>query len=442
MTDTGDIGATSSQVLIVGGGFAGVACAQRLAKHDVSVTLLDQNNYHQFQPLLYQVATAQVAAYDIARPLRGIFRGDKTVEVRRALAVSVDPEARSVTTQEGRTHTAEYLVIAAGARPNFFGTAGAAEFALPLYSLNDAERLRSRILAVLEATLENPDLVDQGALNFVVVGGGATGVEASGALAEVLNSIVPEHYRALADVATVHVIDLGPALLAPFSEKAHAYAAKRLQDDGVVLHLGVGVKEVGNDRVVLSDGEVIKSHVVVWGGGEQAAEIVAASGLPSGRGGRLDVRRDLTVEGYPRVYVLGDAANIPDADGSILPQLGSVAQQSGAWAAENILADLAGKDLKPFHYKDKGIMAMIGRNAAVAEMGKHRHEVEGPVAFAAWLGVHAMLLSGVRNRVDAFLSWGWDYFSKNRAAALIDRPDAATIDWGDDDDETPDLTGS
>ena len=208
----------------------------------------------------------------------------------------------------------------------------------------------------------------------------------------------------------------------------------------MVVHLGVGVKEVHAGKVVLSNGSEIKTHTVVWGGGEKAAEVVGSSGLSQGRGGRIDVQRDLTVTGHPRVYVLGDAANIPDAEGAILPQLGSVAQQSGAWTARNIIDDIAGKERKSFHYKDKGIMAMIGRNAAVAEMGPHRHEVEGPLAFAAWLGVHAMLMSGARQRVDAFIAWGWDYFSKNRATALIDRPDAATIDWGDDDDEKPDLT--
>jgi NADH:ubiquinone reductase (H+-translocating) len=185
--------------------------------------------------------------------------------------------------------------------------------------------------------------------------------------------------------------------------------------------------------VVLSDGDVIMTRTVVWGGGEKAADIVDAAGLPQGHGGRVDVQPDLTVVGYPQVYVLGDAANVPDADGKALPQLGSVAQQSGAWAAQNILDEIAGKQRTHFRYKDKGIMAMIGRNAAIAEMGAHRHEVEGPVAFAAWLGVHAALLSGTRNKIDAFISWGWDYFSKNRATAIVDRPDDVRIDWGDDD---------
>ena len=429
-------------VLVVGGGFAGVACAKALAKQKVKVLLLDENNYHQFQPLLYQVATAQIAAYDIARPLRGIFRHDETVEVDRAAVVSIDPDKRSVTTAHGRTVTAEVLVVAAGAQPNFFGTPGATEHSFPMYSLDDAERLRSHILTVLEAAVEHPDLVEKGALTFVIVGGGATGVESAGAIAELLRDVLPERLQHLSTASAVHVVDLGKALLAPFSDRAHAYAAKRMEHDEVTVHLGVGVKQVQADRVVLSDGTQINTRTIIWAGGEKAADVVGSTGLPAGRGGRVDVERDLTVPGYPRVYVLGDAANIQDSRGQVLPQLGSVAQQSGDWAARNIVADLAGKQRRPFHYKDKGIMAMIGRNAAVAEMGPHRHEVEGPVAFAAWLGVHAMLLSGVRNRIDAFVAWGWDYFSKNRATALIDRPDAATIDWGDEDEERPELTGS
>jgi NADH:ubiquinone reductase (H+-translocating) len=429
-------------VVIVGGGFAGVACALELAKHDVPVTLIDQNNYHQFQPLLYQVATAQIAAYDIARPLHGVFRKYKTVQVERAAAVSIDPAAHAVTTDRGKTVTGDYVVIAAGAQANFFGTPGAGDHSFPLYSLNDAERLRSRLLTVLDAAVADPSLIGKGALNFVIVGGGATGVETAGALAESITGVLPDRYPQLAANAKVHIVDRGDVLLAPFSDKAHAYAARRLGEDGVVSHLGVGVSEVHPDRVVLSDGTEILTHTVIWGGGEQAAEVVGHAQLAAGRGGRIDVQRDLTVVGHQRVYVLGDAANIPDATGAILPQLGSVAQQSGTWAAQNILADRAGHHRRDFHYKDKGIMAMIGRNAAVAEMGAHRHEIEGPVAFAAWLGVHAMLLSGARNRMDAFISWGWDYFSKNRATAVIDRPDATTIDWGDDDEddgERPDL---
>jgi NADH dehydrogenase len=209
-------------VLIVGGGFAGVTCAQQLAKHDVNVILLDRNNYHQFQPLLYQVATAQLAAYDIARPLRGIFRHHATVDVRHTPAAAIDPETRSVTTTSGSVLSADYLVVAAGAEANFFDTAGAAEHSLPLYSVNDAEKLRARILDVMDATVERPELIDQGSLNFVIVGGGPTGVETAGALAEALRDVVPEEYQSLSEPATVHLVDHGEVLLGPFSDKAMA----------------------------------------------------------------------------------------------------------------------------------------------------------------------------------------------------------------------------
>ena len=194
-------------------------------------------------------------------------------------------------------------------------------------------------------------------------------------------------------------------MLAAFSDKAHDYAAGKLAHNGVILRLATGVTEIAADRVTLSDGTQILTRTVVWAGGIQAPELAGKMGLPQGRGGRLTVEADLTVEGFPGVYAIGDIANIPDPDGNDLPQLGSVALQAGRWAAENIVADIAGKPRKPFHYKDKGIMAMIGDGAAVAEMGAHHHELHGHMAFAAWLGVHAWLMSGVHQRVDAFVSW-------------------------------------
>ena len=193
------------------------------------------------------------------------------------------------------------------------------------------------------------------------------------------------------------------------------------------------MKQIAADHVLLSDGDTIPTHCVVWGGGLMAAPLAHTSGLKQGRGGRIDVEPDLTVADHPGVYVVGDIANIPDPGGKAFPQLGSVALQAGVQAAENILADIAGKPREPFDYHDKGIMAMIGRGAAVAEMGEHRHELHGAVAFAAWLGVHAWLMSGVRQRVDAFISWAWDYHGKSRAPQVLERSDAAHIDWGDDD---------
>jgi NADH dehydrogenase len=221
-------------------------------------------------------------------------------------------------------------------------------------------------------------------------------------------------------------------VLGPFSPKAHDYAAKALQRDGVELRLGTSVDEIRADAVVLSGGETIPTRCVIWGGGLQAADLVTRSGIAPGRGGRIDVLADLTVHGYPAVYAVGDLANATAPDGSDFPQLGSVALQQGRWAARNIRADIDGKPRTSFHYHDKGIMAMIGRGAAVAEVGEHRHELHGPIAFAAWLGVHVALLGGVRHRVDAFVSWASDYFSTSRGPQVLDRSDAARIQWDDE----------
>jgi len=421
-------------VIVVGGGFAGVGCVKRLAREDgVRVTLIDRHNYHQFQPLLYQVATSQLASTDIAFSLRKLFREHDDVDVKLGEVAELDPATHTVTLADGDRFTGDALVLAAGSQPNFFRTPGAEEHALPLYSLDDATRLRSRILEVFEAADRDPSRIDQGALTFVVVGGGPTGVELAGALADLIAETMSVEYHDLAvTAAQIHLVDLGHTLLGPFSDRAHDYAAKVLGRKGVRLHLGVAVTEVGAGHVSLADGSALRTRCVVWGGGIKAPPVAATSGLPQGRGGRIDVLPDLTIPGADGVYVVGDIANIPSPDGHSYPQLGSVALQSGVWAAENILADGAGKPRRTFHYHDKGIMAMIGRGAAIAEVGPHRHELHGAIAFSAWLGVHASLMTGVRNRVDAFIAWGWDYFTKSRGPQVLDRADIAKIDWGED----------
>jgi NADH dehydrogenase len=424
----------SPHVLIVGGGFAGVGCARRLAKDpDVRVTLVDRNNYHQFQPLLYQVATSQLASSDVAYSLRKLFHEHPNVDVKVAEVDSIDVEQRAVSTTDGERWVADTLVIAAGSQPNFFRTPGAEKHAFPLYSLDHAMRLRSRIIGVFEDADRRPELIERGALNFVVVGGGATGVELAGALGDMMRDTMTVEYRDLAVTATqVHIVEAGHTLLAPFSDTAHEYVAKVLHRKGVRQHLGVAVSEVGPGHVKLADGTVIPTHCVVWAGGIKGPTLATNAGLPVGRGGRIDVLPDLTVEGAPGIYALGDMANIPGSDGTMLPQLGSVALQTGTWAADNILADIAGKSRKSFHYHDKGIMAMIGRGAAIAEAGPHRHELHGVIALSAWLGVHSLLMSGVRSRIDAFISWGADYYSVDRGTQALDHSDAARIDWDDD----------
>ncbi|WP_308167661.1 NAD(P)/FAD-dependent oxidoreductase [Catellatospora tritici] len=423
------------RVVVVGGGFAGVACAKRLAgESGVRVELIDRNGFHQFQPLLYQVATAELTSEDIRFDLSHLFRDSHNVTVTRAEVTAVDPQARTVTLDDGRTLEADYLVLAAGAQPSFFHTPGAQEHSFPLYSVEDARNVRGRILTILEDVKQRPELVDQGALNFVIVGGGPTGVETAGALGELIHDVLPHAYRGVPfDHAQVILVDAGPALLAAFSDQAGVYAAKQLRKRGVQLRQNTTVKQVDPDQVTLSTGEVIMTRLVVWGGGEKAAEVATTGGLPTGRGGRVSVAADLTVPGFPHVYALGDVANIPSGDESALPQLGSVAQQSGRWAADNILAQIRGSAPHPFHYRDKGIMAMIGRKAAIAEVGAHRHEIHGDFAFAAWLGVHMQLLDSIGAQLKAYVAWAQEFYLRpdHRSAELLEpsRIDSPRIDW-------------
>ena len=423
--------ATPTRVIVVGGGFAGIACARALAKHDdVDVTLIDKNDYHQFQPLLYQVATSMLAARDIAYPLRRIAAEYDGFTAKRGEVTSVDPVAKTVTTDTGETYAADYIVLAAGSQPNFFKTPGA-EHAFPLYSLEDADRLRTRIIQAFEEADRDPSRVDEGAIDFVIVGGGPTGVEVAGALSEMINTTMVHEFPALAPKARVRIVNHGGSLLAMFADKGHAYTARILEKDNVDLRLGVGVTEIGPGHVTLSDGSSIKTRCVVWGGGLMAAPVASASGLPQGKGGRIDVGPDFRIKGFPGMLGIGDIANIPEKDDKTYPQLGSVALQSGSAAAKTILADRQGHEPKPFSYLDKGTMAMIGRGSAIAQV--KGVELHGKLAFAAWLGVHAALMTGGSNRVDAFKSWAEDFFGSERAPQALDRSGTARMQWEDDE---------
>jgi NADH dehydrogenase len=435
-------GNSVKHIVIVGGGFAGLNCARKLASNpNVQVTLLDKNNYQQFQPLLYQVATAILSPSNIAFNLRGTLNGHSNVDVKMTEVVSIDLNTRTVETAQGQQYQGDFLVLAAGAQANFFGTPGANEHSYPLYSLHDAERLRSRILAMLESADRDPSLIAKGALNFVIVGAGPTGTEMAGAFGDMLQSSLKrktrnQRYKDLAvDQGQILLVDGGHAVLSAFSPAAQTYAAKMLEQRGVQLRLNTKVKEVGSGHVVLSDGTRVLTHTVIWAGGLKAASLSSNLGCETGHGGRIDVQADLTVPGFKGVYALGDFANIVGKDDNPLPQLGSVAAQSGKWCAKNILLDIGGKPREPFHYLDKGIMAMIGRNSAVAEVGEHRHELEGVVAFAAWIGVHAALLTSTRAKIEAFVEWAWDYFGEARGDAILDRTQELQINWDDDWEE-------
>ena len=412
---------------------AGTACAAELAGNGIEVTLIDRHDYSQFQPLLYQVASSQLPAEDIARPLATMFRDRAQVTVVDGEVTAIDVSTKTVTTDAGTFGPADQLVLAAGSQANFFGVPGAAEHAFPLYTVRDAERLRRH----LRDRLRELSTSSGGALTVVVGGGGPTGVEIAGALAELFRALRDE--GRLAGRATVRLVDPGDALLAPFSDRSHRYALGKLTELGVDVTFGVAVASVDVDSATLSDGSTIETDTVIWAGGISGASLVALTGLPVGRGGRIDVAADLTVPGHPDVFAIGDVANVPDPAGGTLPQLGSVAQQSGTWAGKNIRALRDGTAPTPFHYHDKGIMAMIGRNAAVAEVGPHRHQLEGPLAFAAWLGLHGVLLSGFHDRVDAVMNWADDYVHHTRAPDLELEDSVGRIAWSDDPADRPTL---
>jgi len=414
---------TQPHVVIVGGGFAGLQCAIELAPFkDIRITLLDRNNYQQFQPLLYQVATSILSPSNAAFALRDILRDHSNIDVQMDEAVSIDLAKRSVTTSSGRTHSGDFLVLATGSHVNFYNTPGAEQHSLPLYTLRDAEALRSNILKALEQADLNSASETDGQLNFVVVGGGPTGVELAGTLSDTLQQMLKNEFRHAAQLQPqIHLVEMGPAVLAMFSSASQKYAAAALQKHGVQLHLGISVTTVTPDGVSLSDGSQITARTVIWAAGVKAATPAIQPEPQRLHDGRIAVESNLTIPGFSTVYALGDIANALDSAGKPLPQLAAVAKQAGKHCAINILAALNRKPTTPFAYSDRGIVAMIGRNAAVTELGSQHHELVGPFAFAAWLAIHALLLTITRARMEAIIEWAWQYFTGEHPGQLIDR---------------------
>lgn len=408
-------------VVIVGAGFGGLGVAEHLAHVPVDVTLIDRHNYHTFQPLLYQVATSLLNAEDVGAPVRSMFRHQENVTFRMATVTGIDVPGREIQLEDGGRIAYDYLALAGGATVNYFNTPGAAEHAFPLYTLMNAVRLRNRILERFEATDRDPNLIEDGALNFVIVGAGPTGVETAGALSDLFYNLLPRDYHQLAtENARVIIVDMGKEVLTQFKENLRAYAKEKLEERRVEMRLGEAVAEVGPTFVRLKSGEEIKTHTLVWAGGVRANPLADMLGLPQGRGGRVKLNPDLSVPEHPEIFVVGDMGEVA-SDGEVLPQLGSVAMQSGEHVGRQIARRLHDEPGQPFKYWDKGFMATIGRGAAVVEFPNKR-TLHGPLAYFAWLGIHLALLSGVRNRIETLWNWGWSALTHDRAARIIIDP--------------------
>ncbi len=407
------------RVVVIGAGFGGLAVARSLTGAPVEVTVVDRNNFHTFQPLLYQVATAGLNAADVASVVRGILQRRANVDFRLGAVDGVDWAERDVLLADGGRLPFDHLVVAAGSAPAFFGVPGAQEHGFPLYSLDGATALRNHVLERFEAAAADPALIGDGALTFVVVGGGPTGVEVAGALAELVDRVLQHDFHHL-DVhrARIVLVEQAPHLLGAFSNGSRRYAGSVLRRRGVEVRLEASVAEVEPTRVRLGDGEVLRAHTLVWAAGVQAGGLAASLGVPTGRGGRIAVGPDLAIEGHAEAFAIGDIADIDDGTGGRLPQLAQVAMQGGSLAAEQILADLDGRPRRAFRYRDKGSMATIGRRAAVAELPGGIH-LRGTLAWGAWLGLHLIELMGFRNRLSVFLNWAWNYLTWDRGPRLI-----------------------
>ena len=414
------------RVVVVGAGFGGLSAARALIGEQVEVTIVDQRNFHTFQPLLYEVATAGLESGDVAYPIRVIFGKARNVTFHMARVTGVDWDRRDVLVADADPLPFDSLIVASGATARFFGIPGAAGHSFPLYTLTDARRLRDHILRRLEDVDAHPEgAAARGALTFVVVGGGPTGVEVAGALAELLDVAVRhDGFRFERSAGRIILVDALDRLLTPFRESAADYAAGTLEGRGIELRLGSHVRTVRADAVELDDGTVIPTRTVVWAGGVTVeGTVVADIDAPTGPNGRLVVDHDLAVPGREGVWGVGDAAAILwggsglEAE-TVCPQVAQVALQSGAHAAHQVLARLDGRPTTPFAYKDKGIMATIGRRAAITQFRSGRI-VRGTLGWLAWLGLHLVYLIGFRNKIVVFINWSWRYLSWGSGPRII-----------------------
>jgi len=406
------------RVVVIGGGFGGLATVQALRKEPVEITLIDRRNHHLFQPLLYQVATAALAPSDIAEPIRAILSRQANATVRLAEADHIDPVAKQVHLADGQLVPYDTLVLAAGAGPSYFGHPEWAAHAPGLKTIGDALDIRRRVLQAFEQAEWCDDPDQRRALTtFVVVGAGPTGVELAGALAEIAFRTLKTDFRRI-DLSEARVVLLegGDAVLPPYPPRLQASAKRQLESLGVEVRLNAMVSDVDEQGVTVGD-ETIAAHTVLWAAGVQGAEVGASLGVPTTPTGQVTVEPDLTVPGHPDVFVIGDLAHVVQPDGAVVPGVAPAAQQMGRYVAGVLRRERKGASREPFRYVDKGSMATIGRSRAV--MDALGLKLSGFPAWSAWVFVHLMFLVTYRNRALVFTKWAWAWATFERASRLI-----------------------
>jgi NADH dehydrogenase len=416
-------------VLIIGGGFGGLSAAKVLRGKPVRVTLLDRHNYHLFQPLLYQVATATLSPGDIAAPIRWIFRHAENIRVLLGEAANIDVAARRVTMADGAALDYDYLIVATGASHAYFGHQEWAANAPGLKTLEDALDIRRRVLLAFECAEREADPARRAELlTFVLVGGGPTGVELAGTLAEIARQTLRDEFRSIdTSQARIVLVEAGPTILPSFPRKLRDAARASLRRLNVEVHEGTRVTGVDKHGVTVEAGgasgaggavgDRITAGTILWAAGVAASPLVATLGVPLDRAGRAIVNADLSIPGHAEVFVVGDAALVKDESGNPLPGVAQPAMQEAAFVARSILRRLNGQDPTPFHYSDYGSMAIVGRGSAVANLGRVRFA--GVFAWLAWLFLHIFMLIGFRNRLAVLLQWAVAYLTFQRSVRLI-----------------------
>ena len=409
-------------VIIVGGGFGGMSAARRLRRAPVDVTLLDRTNHHVFQPLLYQVATATLPENDITAPIRWMLRSQRNTEVLLGEVTHIDPERRIVTFDGDRELSYDFLILAPGARHSYFGHDEWEPYAPGLKSIDDAREIRRRFLLAFElAEKEEDPEIQRAYQTFVVVGGGPTGVELAGLISSISREAMHRDFRHIDTRRTrVLLLEGGARVLPSFPESISARAQRDLEELGVEVRTGSVVTGVEADTVWVGS-ERIATRTVLWAAGNAASPLGRSLGAPLDRAGRVLVAPDLSVPGYPEIFVVGDLASITQENGKPVPGVAPAANQEGDTAARNLLRTLAGEPRRPFRYRNKGDLATIGRHRAVADFGSFG--LTGPIAWWFWLFVHIMYLVGFRNRLSVLLQWAYAYFTYQRGVRLITGPE-------------------